>query len=84
MSTRPSPSSLHFGFLPFYSLVMSATTNNSFPAPVGGVPSDRDFGPSVLFAILYAILIIIAIYRFARTATRTLVVLGTFAFAVER
>ncbi|EKM54334.1 uncharacterized protein PHACADRAFT_258120 [Phanerochaete carnosa HHB-10118-sp] len=60
------------------------STDISFPAPVGGVPFERDFGPSVLFATLYAILVIAGIYRFARTTTRTLVRLGTFAFAVER
>ena len=64
---------------------MASTTGNvSFPAPVGGVPFDRDFGPSILFAALYAILVFFAIYRLARRATRTMVVVGTFAFVFER
>lgn len=61
-----------------------SSNNVSFPAPVGGVPFERDFGPSILFACLFAALVFVAIFRFARSATRTTVVVGTFAFAVER
>ena len=61
-----------------------SSTNMSFPAPVGGVPFERDFAPSVIFATLYAVLAIGGIYRFVRQATRTTVVIGTFAFVVER
>lgn len=60
------------------------STNVTFPVPVGGVPLSHDLGPSIIFAILYAILVCIAVYRFARTATRTFVVIGTFAFVFER
>lgn len=61
-----------------------SSTNVSFPAPVGGVPFERDFGPSILFACLCAALVFTGIYRFARSTTRTTVVVGTFAFVVER
>lgn len=61
-----------------------SSTNISFPAPVGGVPFERDFGPSILFSCLYAVLVLAGIYRFARSSSRTTVVLGTFAFVFER
>lgn len=55
-----------------------------FPSPIGGVPLDADFAPSVLFACLYAILVFVGVYRFARSSTRTFVMLSAFAFVVER
>lgn len=61
-----------------------ASDNVSFPAPVGGVPFELDFGPSILFACLYAMLVLLSIYRMSRSATRITVVWGTFAFVVER
>jgi len=55
-----------------------------FPSPIGGVPFDLDFIPSIIFAAAYGIISIGAFYRLARSASRTLVVLGTLAFTVER
>lgn len=56
----------------------------TFPSPVGGVPLDLDFVPSVLFASLYSIVTLAGLYHLIRPATRTLVVVGTFSFVVER
>ncbi len=57
---------------------------HSFPAPIGGVPFKLDFGPSVLFIILYVFLVGLVIYRSARSASRTIVLLGTASFVFER
>ena len=56
----------------------------SFPAPIGGVPFERDFGPSVFFACVYVVLAFGGAYRLAKSATRTVLIIGTFAFVVER
>ena len=55
-----------------------------FPSPIGGVPFDLDFAPSILFAIVYAVAVVGALYRLIRRASSTTVVTGTFAFIVER
>lgn len=55
-----------------------------FPSPVGGVPIDADFAPSVLFASLYTILIAVAICRLSHPSTRTMVSIGTLIFIIER
>ena len=63
---------------------MSTPPDYTFPSPIGGVPFELDFAPSVLFATLYGILSVIAFYRMAHPATRTLCLLGTTSFVVER
>ena len=55
-----------------------------FPSPVGGVPIDADFAPSVMFSSLYTILIAVAIYRLSHPSTRTMVSIGTLIFIIER
>lgn len=56
----------------------------TFPTPVGGTPLPVDFAPSVLFAVLYGILAPFAIFRFLQRRTRTTLLIGTLAFAIER
>ena len=56
----------------------------TFPAPVGGVPFDLDFAPSILFSALYGLVSLLAIYRFARSSSRTMCTFGALAFTVER
>ncbi|KIP06617.1 hypothetical protein PHLGIDRAFT_72441 [Phlebiopsis gigantea 11061_1 CR5-6] len=56
----------------------------SFPAPVGGVPFEEDFAPSVIFAVVFAILVFLGVYRLARASTRTLVILAPLIFCTER
>ncbi|PSS37854.1 hypothetical protein PHLCEN_2v322 [Hermanssonia centrifuga] len=57
---------------------------HTFPAPIGGVPFNQDFAPSILFAFLYAIITIIGFYRLARSSSRCLMFIGTLAFVFER
>ncbi|KAF9522658.1 hypothetical protein CPB83DRAFT_822578 [Crepidotus variabilis] len=56
----------------------------SFPAPVGGTPLPVDFAPSVLFAVLYGLLIPLEAYRLFHRRSRTTLLIGTVAFAIER
>ncbi|GJE94931.1 hypothetical protein PsYK624_111070 [Phanerochaete sordida] len=55
-----------------------------FPSPIGGVPFDSDFGPSVLFAALYAVVCLVGFWRAAFKSTRTLLVITTLIFTIER
>ncbi|GJE90504.1 hypothetical protein PsYK624_066430 [Phanerochaete sordida] len=55
-----------------------------FPSPVGGVPFDSDFGPSVLFAALFASVCLLGLWRAAVKRTRTLLVIATLIFTIER
>ena len=55
-----------------------------FPAPVGGTVLPDDFAPSVLFAILYALLSPLILYRILGRRSRCTLLIGTMAFAVER
>ncbi|KAJ3529945.1 hypothetical protein NM688_g7782 [Phlebia brevispora] len=56
----------------------------TFPAPIGGVPFNLDFVPSILFAIAYGALTTLGLYRIIRTKSRTLCTLGTVLFVTER
>ncbi|KDQ52527.1 hypothetical protein JAAARDRAFT_138486 [Jaapia argillacea MUCL 33604] len=56
----------------------------AFPSPVGGVPIHPEFAPSILFDILYGILIPIGIYRLFSKHSRTSLIFGTWCFTVER
>lgn len=61
-----------------------AAPQYTFPAPIGGVPFDLDFAPSILFAVLYGSVSLLAIYRMAHPSTRTLCTLGSFLYVTER
>ncbi|TFK20922.1 hypothetical protein FA15DRAFT_673031 [Coprinopsis marcescibilis] len=56
----------------------------SFPSPVGGVPLQSDLAPSILFAVLYGLLAPLVFYRLYDRRSRTLLLLGTMIFAIER
>ncbi|TCD60128.1 hypothetical protein EIP91_010690 [Steccherinum ochraceum] len=60
------------------------SSNFTFPSPIGGVPFSSDYAPSVLFAILYALLVPAIIWRLVSPRSRNFVLIGTIAFAVER
>ncbi|KAI0645174.1 hypothetical protein C8Q79DRAFT_756659 [Trametes meyenii] len=62
---------------------MSSPSTHEFPVPVGGAPFDVDFIPSILFAVLYGLLVPLVFYRLARRRSRTLVLLGTSIMAIE-
>ena len=53
-----------------------------FPSPIGGVPFDSDFGPSILFAALYAVVCLLGFWRVAYKSTRTLLVITTLIFTI--
>lgn len=55
-----------------------------FPAPVGGTVLSDDFAPSVLFAILYAFLAPLMLYRMLSRRSRCTLLIGTIAFSIER
>lgn len=56
----------------------------SFPTPVGGTALPADFAPSILFAVLYALLVPIMFYRVYDKRSRTTLLIGTVFFGVER
>ncbi|KAI0326336.1 hypothetical protein GY45DRAFT_1329055 [Cubamyces sp. BRFM 1775] len=62
----------------------NSTQAHEFPAPVGGAPFPIDFAPSILFVILYALLIPVIIWRVADRRSRTIALLGTACLAIER
>ncbi|TFK79797.1 hypothetical protein K466DRAFT_463024, partial [Polyporus arcularius HHB13444] len=55
-----------------------------FPSLIGGTPYPIDFAPSILFSVLHALLIPIFVWRMAHSQTRHFVLVGVFAFTVER
>ncbi|CAL1707061.1 unnamed protein product [Somion occarium] len=63
---------------------LACHTNIRFPSPIGGVPFSLDFAPSIIFAILYGMLIPLALYRWISKSSRTLTLFGTTTFAIER
>ncbi|KAI0359573.1 hypothetical protein OH77DRAFT_1038013 [Trametes cingulata] len=62
---------------------MSSDATHEFPSPIGGVPLDIDFAPSILFAVLYGLLIPVAIYRVINPRSRNMVLIGTLIFVAE-
>lgn len=56
----------------------------NFPAPVGGLPLASDLAPSILFAVLYALLLPLTVYRIFDRRSRTVLLIGTEIFAIER
>ncbi|PIL33537.1 hypothetical protein GSI_04160 [Ganoderma sinense ZZ0214-1] len=55
-----------------------------FPAPVGGVPYPIDFWPSILFTILYALMLPVVIFRMLPPRSRNGVLISTTVFSLER
>ncbi|EGO25807.1 hypothetical protein SERLADRAFT_388314, partial [Serpula lacrymans var. lacrymans S7.9] len=60
------------------------SSNIAFPSPVGGVPFPSDFAPSVLFAVLYGLLVPVMAYRVANKKSRTFLLVGSITFSIER
>ncbi|KAF9227453.1 hypothetical protein BS17DRAFT_862691 [Gyrodon lividus] len=56
----------------------------SFPSPVGGVSLSSDFGPSIFFAILYALLLPIFFVRLASKRSRAILSVNAVLTAFER
>lgn len=53
-----------------------------FPSPVGGVLFPGDFAPSILFAVLYGMLLPMALYRMLHK--KLLLLIGSLTFTIER
>ncbi|KAF9568236.1 hypothetical protein CPC08DRAFT_757736 [Agrocybe pediades] len=56
----------------------------NFPAPIGGTVLPSDFAPSILFAVLYGLLLPLFTYRMYARRSRTLVLLGSGFLLIER
>ncbi|EKM54327.1 uncharacterized protein PHACADRAFT_210138 [Phanerochaete carnosa HHB-10118-sp] len=63
---------------------MPSTDLTKFPSPIGGIPLPRDLAPSVTFAFLFFLLVLLGVYRLLRRTSRSLLVITTLGFAVER
>ncbi|KAJ8592705.1 hypothetical protein M405DRAFT_732709 [Rhizopogon salebrosus TDB-379] len=55
-----------------------------FPSPVGGVPLNSDFGPSILFSLLYFSLIPIFVIRLCNKRSRAIVSINAIITTIER
>ncbi|OJA07839.1 hypothetical protein AZE42_06361 [Rhizopogon vesiculosus] len=55
-----------------------------FPSPVGGVPFPSDFGPSILFSLLYFSLIPIFVVRLFNKRSRAVVSINAIITTIER
>lgn len=62
----------------------STNTTAEFPSPIGGVPFDRDFIPSIVFAALYAVAALGSFYRLMRSKSRTIATISAVTFAIEQ
>jgi len=61
-----------------------SSNSGRFPSPVGGVPLSQDFVPSIVFTVLYALLLPVFAYRLYKRESRTLALFRTMAFCIER
>lgn len=63
---------------------MSLNSTFKIPSPVGGVPLSSDFAPSIIFAVMYGLLVPVIFYRLISPKSRNTLLIGTSTFAVER
>ncbi|KAI1791183.1 hypothetical protein LXA43DRAFT_444770 [Ganoderma leucocontextum] len=63
---------------------MSPNSTHEFPAPIGGVPYPLDFAPSILFAVLYGLMVPVVVFRMVHPRSRNGVLIGTTIFSIER
>lgn len=56
----------------------------NFPTPMGGTALPADFAPSIVFAILYGLMVPLLVYRLFERRSRTILIIGSFTFSVER
>ena len=63
---------------------ISPTMSSRFPTPIGGTPLPVDFAPSIFFAVLYGVLSPLVFFRMLDRRSRTVLLIGTAAFAIER
>ncbi|KAI1791185.1 hypothetical protein LXA43DRAFT_889679 [Ganoderma leucocontextum] len=63
---------------------MPSNSTHEFPSPVSGVPDAIDPAPSILFAVLYALMVPVVIWRMVHRRSRNGVLIGTSVFGIER
>ncbi|KAI1791182.1 hypothetical protein LXA43DRAFT_889645 [Ganoderma leucocontextum] len=63
---------------------MASNSTHEFAAPVGGVPYPIDFAPSILFAVLYGLMVPVVVFRMVHPRSRNGVLIGTTVFSIER
>jgi hypothetical protein len=55
-----------------------------FPSPIGGVAFPSDFAPSIIFAVMYGLLLPLMGYRIFNKKSRNLMLGGSLTFGIER
>ncbi|KAH9913855.1 uncharacterized protein B0H18DRAFT_1147056 [Fomitopsis serialis] len=60
------------------------SSEHKFPSPIGGIPFPHDFTPALIFTILYALTVPVAVWRMIDKRSRSLSYIGTVTFSVER
>jgi hypothetical protein len=53
----------------------------NFPAPIGGTSLPPDFAPSILFVVLYMLLVPLMVYRMFDRRSRTVLLIGLIIFS---
>ena len=61
---------------------MAASTK--FPSPIGGAPDALDLVPSIVFAILWILMLPVIVWRMAHPRSRTVMLLITSVFSLEQ
>jgi hypothetical protein len=56
----------------------------SFPAPIGGLPLDGDFVPSIIIAFLFAVTVFAGFFQLVRKPSRSIAVISLLVFVIER
>lgn len=64
--------------------ITMAQNLHSIPPLFGGYPTQTDFIPSIIITVLHVLLLPLFIYRCCHKSSRTVVLNGMIAFAIER
>lgn len=59
-------------------------SDHPFPSPIGGVAFPSDLAPSIIFAIMYGLLLPLLGYRIWNRKSRNVMLGGSLVFGVER
>lgn len=69
---------------PRHQTLQWVSSGMEFPSPVGGVPLPSDFGPSILFSLLYFSLVPIFLVRLFDKRSRAVVSINAIIATIER
>ena len=61
-----------------------STQPQKFPSPIGGTPNTHDLAPSIVFIVLYAITIPLAMYRVFNKKSFVVFILASAIGSIER